>query len=275
MKTELQEALKAMENKVRNSLSRLDGVQVHFNQIEKRGGYFTAVYRMPPDYRRGKKGRRRANLTAAETQKNLWARCPRGRKMKLFIVRVGRRTRNGNFEEFTSKAVCVSDDKTDWAHVRNHFKNRYEGFEVLVTEAKEIIDITENISTSNGKAGILSDFYINYTEEEKKIYEEYCQHSEEADESLIRLHRSISKRYYELSYVSNRQNIILDTSGGGTICRQLAIKSGDFFKVVKSGVESINNEDPSFDAPPSDPSPTEELVISSPSNDDDSQDIPF
>ncbi|MDR1506550.1 MAG: hypothetical protein LBI67_05555 [Treponema sp.] len=40
MKIRLQEALTAMEAKVRNSLSRLSGVQVGFNKIEKRGGFF-------------------------------------------------------------------------------------------------------------------------------------------------------------------------------------------------------------------------------------------
>jgi hypothetical protein len=44
MLTALQNGLKALESKVRNSLSRLDGVQVQFNQIEKRGGFFVAVY---------------------------------------------------------------------------------------------------------------------------------------------------------------------------------------------------------------------------------------
>jgi len=44
MKTLLQEALKTLENRVRNSLNRIEGVQVHFDKIEKRGGFFTAVY---------------------------------------------------------------------------------------------------------------------------------------------------------------------------------------------------------------------------------------
>ena len=44
MKSQLQEALQTLENKVRNSLNRIEGVQVHFDKIEKRGGFFTAVY---------------------------------------------------------------------------------------------------------------------------------------------------------------------------------------------------------------------------------------
>jgi hypothetical protein len=44
MLLKLQEALTAMEAKVRNSLSRLAGVQVGFNKIEKRGGFYVAVY---------------------------------------------------------------------------------------------------------------------------------------------------------------------------------------------------------------------------------------
>jgi len=44
MKTDLQNALKAMEAKVRNSLSRIDGASVQFKQIEKHSGFFMAVY---------------------------------------------------------------------------------------------------------------------------------------------------------------------------------------------------------------------------------------
>jgi hypothetical protein len=44
MMMRLQEALTALEAKVRNSLNRLSGVQVGFNKIEKRGGYYVAVY---------------------------------------------------------------------------------------------------------------------------------------------------------------------------------------------------------------------------------------
>jgi hypothetical protein len=44
MKLRLQEALAALELKVRNSLNRLPGAQVGFNKIEKRGGFYVAVY---------------------------------------------------------------------------------------------------------------------------------------------------------------------------------------------------------------------------------------
>jgi hypothetical protein len=44
MMLRLQEALTALESKVRNSLNRLSGVQVGFNKIEKRGGFYVAVY---------------------------------------------------------------------------------------------------------------------------------------------------------------------------------------------------------------------------------------
>ena len=40
----LQEALTALENKVRSSLNRIIGVQVEFVKIERRGGFFKAVY---------------------------------------------------------------------------------------------------------------------------------------------------------------------------------------------------------------------------------------
>jgi len=44
MGMKLQEGLKVLEAKVRNSLSRIEGASVQFRQIEKHGGFFTAVY---------------------------------------------------------------------------------------------------------------------------------------------------------------------------------------------------------------------------------------
>jgi len=211
--------------------------------------------------------------------------------MKLFTVKIGRRTRRGNFEEFASKAVSTSNDDVNWTHVRNHFQNRYEGFEVIVTEVKEIKDITDTILTPPKEAhGSLSDFYIKYTEEEQAIHSEYREVMENATEILNKLHRSIRDRYYKLSYVDGSRSMYLETTGRETICKRLNIKSQDFFKVVKSGVEDIKEdikeEEPSFDTTPSTPQSAlsvtepfieEQLVVntSSPNDDDEANDIPF
>lgn len=44
MLMKLQESLTALEARVRNSLNRINGVQVHFDKIEKQGGFYAAIY---------------------------------------------------------------------------------------------------------------------------------------------------------------------------------------------------------------------------------------
>jgi len=212
--------------------------------------------------------------------------------MRLFTVQIGRRSRRGNFEEFTSRAVSVSDDKINRSTVCNYFQGRYDGFEIIVTEAKEITDITNTISTlpTREYAGVLSDFFIKYTDEEKKIFAEYKHLLDRADEEMRKLHNSISGRYNKISYV--RMGISLYTDYRGTVCKSLPINSRDFFKVVKAGVESMEKEEvktdaisesfsdgPSFggDPLPENPPPSEETLIveSPPLSDDEYPDIPF
>jgi hypothetical protein len=210
--------------------------------------------------------------------------------MKLFTVQIGRRSRHGNFEEFTSRAISVSDDKIDRSTVHNYFQGRYDGLEIIVTEAKEITDITKTISTlpTSKYAGVLSDFFIEHTDEEKKIFAEYKLLIDRADDEIRKLHRSIKDRYNKISYV--RMGIDLFTDYRGTACKSLPINSRDFFRVVKAGMESMEGkgkeevkteEDVTFElddplpdkiSPPS----VDTLIVEAPPlSDDEFPDIPF
>jgi len=159
--------------------------------------------------------------------------------MKLFLVKVGRNTRGGNFQELYSRAVAVSD-KTDSNQVYGYFRPRYEGFEVQIKNVA-VEDLSETIPETRppmvrNDYGVISGFKIKYTEAEKQLSSEYFSLKDKTDEALRRLHSLIRARYEKLPYVEARGSIELETGPSesyGTTCRKLPVKSGDFFKVIK------------------------------------------
>jgi len=177
--------------------------------------------------------------------------------MKVFLVRVGRETRGGNFQELHSHAVSVADEATI-SDVKKYFTPRYKGFSVIIEQP-----VHEDIPTkpeTKRECGIISGFRIKYTEPEKLLYDEYKELIEKSEKKLRLLHESIIERYMSLPYV--KTGIELRTETGwrtdGTFCNRIPIRSGDFFKVIKDCDDG-----------------TAELEIVANTNDDDSPDIPF
>ena len=164
--------------------------------------------------------------------------------MKLFLVKIGRITRGGNFQELYSRAVSVSDN-TDSNQVNGYFKPRYEGFEIQIKNVP-IEDLSETIPEARPPVrsdyGSISDFQIKYTEFEKKLHEEYFELKDKATRTLRQLHDSIRDRYAKLPYVSFKDGIELETShyiGYGTTCKKLPLRSSDFFKVIRDGDDGL------------------------------------
>jgi hypothetical protein len=211
--------------------------------------------------------------------------------MKVFLIKVGKRVRSGNFQEQFSRAVST-DDSVERSEVYNHFQSRYEGFDVSVEDVK---DVTEFVQVNpRGQSGKLGNFKIKYTEGEMGLFREYKVKLEAAQNVLESLHKEIRDRYGKLSYYKfNGYSIELETFTNhpyGTICKNFPINSDQFFKVVKAGVEDITNTEPNFDPPETDtsevsfddsltpdPGPDGETLIVIPpsSTDDEYNDIPF
>ncbi|MCL2480146.1 MAG: hypothetical protein FWF38_00390 [Spirochaetaceae bacterium] len=150
--------------------------------------------------------------------------------MKLFLVKIGRTTRRGNFEELYARAVAVSDDCFS-QDVNRYFAPKYKGFKILLSEV-DYIDISKDM-TKDLNFGQL-EFVVKYTDEEKKLSKEYTNLLDNGDKLLNKLHDSIDKRYSKLPYVPCFAEIRLNTYYGETRCA-LPIKSNDFFEVVKNG----------------------------------------
>jgi hypothetical protein len=161
--------------------------------------------------------------------------------MKVYLVKIGRKTRMGNFQELLSRAVAVSDD-TYSNHVRNYFAPRYEGFDlqvdnIAVVELSEVITSNpDHPSAPIGEQGCIANFQIKYTETEKELYNEYKDLCYKANSALRELHNSIEERYKKLPYVFTYKAVIeLETNVNysGTFCKRLPIRSNDFFRVIK------------------------------------------
>jgi hypothetical protein len=181
--------------------------------------------------------------------------------VKLFFIEIGRFTRKGTFVKHHQRAVSV--EGRSYNDVHNYFSKYYVGFDIKVSEAEALEDLSGVIQarhlSSNEERGKLSGFRIKHTEEEKFLYAEYLKLKEQMNKKLDELEDSIIERYKKLSYVRpyrNNLNMILKTDDNGTYCQELPIKSEDFFRVVKDCIDD-----------------SETLVIEQKTNIDD--DIPY
>jgi hypothetical protein len=208
--------------------------------------------------------------------------------MKVFFVRVGKKTRGGNFQEFHSQVVSVSDE-TDKYQVSDYFTPRYTGFEVIVDKI-EAVDISENIPSKpkpkadrldiEKKIGFLKYLSVKYTDAEKQLFDEYRELVNRTENKLQALENAIKYRYQKLSYVDEARSYLMEVSTdyNGTTINNLPIKSGDFFKVVKNCVEDDNLvEDKLFSDDAENAESSEELVIEPIVSDGENfdHDIPF
>jgi hypothetical protein len=157
--------------------------------------------------------------------------------MKIYSVRVGRYTERNDFEELLSRIVSVSYTH-DFDDVNYYFKEKYEGFSVIVATINELtVEELPELPEPKKEISCLKNFKIKYTEGEKKLHKEYVDFIQKAESSLRCLELSIEERYRELYYVNNNHAILLETGRNGTECLQLPIKANIFIKAAESCVD--------------------------------------
>ena len=161
--------------------------------------------------------------------------------MKLFLVRVGRKTRGGNFQELTTRSVSVPEVATI-KDLYEYFYSRYKGFDVIIEqpECEELPDMpieVKSISSENEPKKLHGSiaFKIMYNDEEAALSKEYRELISKAGDKKRGIEASIRVRYGKLPYVTVDQwyDMELETDTNGTYCKKLLIKSNDFFKVIK------------------------------------------
>jgi hypothetical protein len=160
--------------------------------------------------------------------------------MKVFIVKIGKKTRSGNIQELITRCVSVHDEATT-QDLYKYFFPRYKGFCINIEQPEcEVlpdfaIEYRPPKTELGKKQGSLA-FRIKYNDDEKELFKEYIDHVKKANQTEDRIEKSIRERYRNLPYVNFRYgngSMILKTDTNGTFCESLLIKSNDFFKVVK------------------------------------------
>jgi hypothetical protein len=163
--------------------------------------------------------------------------------MKVFLVKVGKNTRGGNFQELHSRAVSVSEKYT-YSDVERYFGGMYEGFEVKIERVKEV-DLSPELeklsprpADEDGRHPIsrLRNFCVQLTDGEKKILGTYNDKKSEMENAANALRHSIERRYKELPYTFNYPfQMEIEIEYRNVICQDLVIHGDIFTEAVKKG----------------------------------------
>jgi hypothetical protein len=218
----------------------------------------------------------------------------------VYLIQVGNYSRRQTFIKLYEKAAVIDDKYTQY-DIDKYFQDKYEGFSVIVTQIKEVEpvkDIRHQVNDdewerqsqkSPERISALKYFKIKYTDEEKKLHDDWEKSVRKAEKALRDLHTAIEKRYLALFYsdVDNRNSFELDTDFYGTRCEKFPVKADLFIEAAKGcdgavpekSVLSETTEFPEIDT-------VEKAEIEVPSFDDDlkpeisdsvyaSDDVPF
>jgi len=164
----------------------------------------------------------------------------------VYLIKVGKRSRSGNFQEYCSKAISV-DDGVEQRKVYRYFQNCYKGLEISIDRVN-VQEFSEQIKPApkviaekrDSHYGRLCNFDVVLTESEKQKVEELRQCRNKQGELEGEIIRSVKNRYRELSYVQNYRDIELSVESYKVVCTSLPINSDSFFKVVKLRGRKIN-----------------------------------
>ncbi|WP_461246549.1 hypothetical protein [Treponema sp. R6D11] len=214
----------------------------------------------------------------------------------VYLIQVGTYSRRQTFNKLYEKAVLV-DDKYTAEDINRYFSEKYEGFSITVKKIKEVelTDIQSAISVPSEKPqpqnapkaeSVIKDFNISYTEDERKLHEEWHRYIGNADITLLKLHNSIEQRYRRLFYGDGTPE--LETNYRGTTCKNFPVKARLFIETAKKCDDTVpaapveqetptsHNTTPEFDAESGNHQPqTEGDYDSNRSGAYSSDDIPF
>jgi hypothetical protein len=142
----------------------------------------------------------------------------------LYLVKVGALKENIFYELLTH---AVSSERT-LNEVERAFEKRYEG---LAVKVEEVESFSEPISHS--EKSYLENIWVSYTEEERKLYDDWKAKYIQGEAVKNELERLIRERYRSLNYtaINTRKDIILETSvDEGTLIKYLPLNGRPFCK---------------------------------------------
>jgi hypothetical protein len=200
----------------------------------------------------------------------------------IYLIDIGKISRRRNFDKLFQKVVSVPDECSEYT-AHDYFSKKYEGFIVRVFPIREVIELSDLTTPGEQKNNdgrreteFFLHFNVKYTEQEKKLHQEYRDFTGKADEALRYLHSSIEKRFRSLSYsgISSKHLLELKTDYHGTYCQKFPI-NGVIFEAIAKKAEEGYTPDPLPDLleTPKVPPPLAPSGIES--KDPDFGDVPF
>ena len=154
----------------------------------------------------------------------------------LYLVKIGRTTRHGGFQELFSMPI---QSDSYFSEIENYYKCKYRGFEVSIKQFEETI--IEKLDTKDREKNFITGIYVKYTDEEQRIADEYGEKNRETFYLLEKLHQMIRKRYNKYHWVNVNEYegriIELETDSNSTIITKLPIYGRAFIQHIGEGKE--------------------------------------
>jgi hypothetical protein len=154
----------------------------------------------------------------------------------IYLIKIGNRTRKGNFQELQSRTVQARDS-ISIPVIKNHYQKQYQGFEIIVSKIEQLPDDLDTEIKQEGQDGFITDIPVTYTTDEQEIADQLFQKQDEARKLLNELHSKIEQRYKMLRFtnIGYRKPIEIESSGEMTWIRRLPIFGAAFIKALSEG----------------------------------------
>jgi len=155
----------------------------------------------------------------------------------LYLVRVGKNTRRGGFQELHSFAVDID---ADHGAVIERFQTQYDGFAVSVEKPKVL-----TLDDKPKGQDYLTDVLVDYADKEREIAESLHRYESEADQLRHELYEKITERFRSLSYtdIESDTKLLIYTHVGEAWIRRLPIYGAVFARHVSNGKELPNEQE--------------------------------
>jgi hypothetical protein len=193
--------------------------------------------------------------------------------MNIFLIEIGKTSRRGNFEKLFQKVVSVPDS-CYYSDMYQHFRMKYEGFDVRVSQVEEVAELSElseptvvERKESPHEKEFYLHFRVKYTEREQELHAEYRTHQEKAGQAIMFLHSSIEERFRKLYYsdIHGRRPMVLRTDSFATYCDKFPINGVLFETAARKADEGFTPD------PVPEPAPAEGITA----EDEELPEVPF
>jgi len=161
----------------------------------------------------------------------------------LYLVKIGQRNRNGDFQEMHN--FPVESDSSDSA-IRSYYREKYHGFDILIDSINPLLIQKPEIKPEN--KSYLSDLLVRYAYNEKSIADRIEEKYNEIAALEKELHRLIRERYDKMPIVDASDHHggiakLYTYPTGSTRIVKLYLNTNIFIKHLEEGKEIFHGSE--------------------------------